>query len=108
MRRCVGELVIEREFESRADQRVLRWFGNVSIMDECRMARKVLMADVNGGQVRGRQRFGWMDGMKVAFRMRVDYFLFFRLFKSILFLLIEFHYTFFHFLLYYVSYYYFD
>ena len=30
------------------------------------MARRVLMAEVSGGRVRGRQRFGWMDGVKVA------------------------------------------
>ena len=30
------------------------------------MARRVLMAVVSGGRVRGRPRFGWMDGMKVA------------------------------------------
>ena len=35
---------IEREIASRADQRVLRWFGHVERMDEYRMARRVLMA----------------------------------------------------------------
>ena len=30
------------------------------------MARRVLMAVVNGGRVRGRPRFGWMDSVKVA------------------------------------------
>ena len=35
---------IERELASRADQRVLRWFGHVKRMDEYRMARRVLMA----------------------------------------------------------------
>ena len=30
---------IERELVSRADQRVLRWFGHVERMDEYRMAR---------------------------------------------------------------------
>ena len=35
-------------------------------MDEFRMARMVLMAEVSGGQVRGRPRVGWMDGVKVA------------------------------------------
>ena len=30
------------------------------------MARRVLMAEVSGGRVRGRQRLGWMDGAKVA------------------------------------------
>ena len=35
MRRRAG---IERELASRADKRVLRWFGNVERMDEYRMA----------------------------------------------------------------------
>ena len=51
---------------SRADQRVLRWFRHVERMDEDRMARRMLMAEVSGGRVRGRQRIDWMDGMKVA------------------------------------------
>ena len=58
---------IERELESRADQRVLRWFGHVKRMDEYRIASRVLMAEVSGGRVRGRPRLGWMDGVKVAF-----------------------------------------
>ena len=57
---------IERELASRADQRGLRWFGHVERMDEYRMARRVLMAEVSGGRVRGRQRLGWMDGVKVV------------------------------------------
>ena len=57
---------IERELASRADQRVLRWFGHVERMDEYRMARMVLMAEVSGGRVRWRQRLGWTDGVKVA------------------------------------------
>ena len=48
---------------SRADQRVLRWFGH----DDFCMARRVLMEKVSGGGlVRGRPRLGWMDGVKVA------------------------------------------
>ena len=39
---------IERELESRADQRVIRWCGKVETMDEHCMARRVLMAEVNG------------------------------------------------------------
>ena len=57
---------IGRELASRADQRVLRWFGHVERMDDCRMARRVLMAEVSGEGVRGRPRLGWMDGVKVA------------------------------------------
>ena len=44
---------IERELASRADQRVSRWFGHVERMDDYRMARRVLMAEVSGGRVRG-------------------------------------------------------
>ena len=39
---------IEKELASRADQRVLRWFGHVERMDEYRMAGRVLMAEVSG------------------------------------------------------------
>ena len=35
-------------------------------MDEYRMARRVLMAELSGGWVQGRPRLGWMDGVKVA------------------------------------------
>ena len=35
-------------------------------MDEYYMTRRVLMAEVNGGRVRGRPRLGWTDGVKVA------------------------------------------
>ena len=37
---------IERELPRRADLRVLRWFGHVERMDEYRMARRLLMAEV--------------------------------------------------------------
>ena len=53
---------IEREFESKADQRVLRWFGHVERMDEYRMARRVLMAEVSGGRYEGEVRLdGWCE-----------------------------------------------
>ena len=35
---------MERELASRADQRVLRWFGYVGRTDEYYMAKRVLMA----------------------------------------------------------------
>ena len=60
---------IEMELAIRADQRPVRWFGHVERMDEYRMARRVLMG-VSGGQVRGRSRLGWKDGVKVAFGNR--------------------------------------
>ena len=63
MRRRAG---IERELASRADQRVLRWFVHVERMDDYRMAKRVLTAEVSGGRVRGRPRLGWLDGVKVV------------------------------------------
>ena len=51
---------IEMELASRADQRVLRWFGHVERMDEYRMPGMVSMAEVSEGRVRGRPRLGWM------------------------------------------------
>ena len=57
---------IEMKSASRADQRVLRCFGHVEGMNEYRISKRVLMAEVSGGRVRGRPRLGWMDGVKVA------------------------------------------
>ena len=57
---------IERELGSRADHRVLRWFGHVERMDEYRMAKMVFMEEVSRDRVRGRPKLGWMDGVKVA------------------------------------------
>ena len=44
-------------------------------MNDYRMARRVLMAEVSGGRVRGKPRLGCMDGVKVALgnrRMTVE------------------------------------
>ena len=35
-------------------------------MNEYRISRRLLMAEVSGGRVRERRRLGWMDGVKVA------------------------------------------
>ena len=47
---------------SRVEQKVLKWFGHVERMDDSRFARRVMIAALNGGRVRGRPRFGWMEG----------------------------------------------
>ena len=53
--------LIERELASRADQRVLRWFGHVKRMDEYRMASRVLTAEVSKGEYEGDRGYpGWM------------------------------------------------
>ena len=60
----------ERGLASRADQRVLRWFGLLERMGEYRMARKVLTADGSGGSVPGRPGLCWMNGMNMALGSR--------------------------------------
>ena len=50
MRRRAG---IEKKLASRADKRVLRWFGHVERMDEYHIARRVLMAEVSGDGYEG-------------------------------------------------------
>ena len=35
-------------------------------MDEGRLTRRVMKAEVNGWRVRDRPRFGWIEGVKVA------------------------------------------
>ena len=57
---------IERELASIANQRALRWFGHVERMYEYRISRRVFMANLSEGRVRGRPSLGWMDGVKVA------------------------------------------
>ena len=61
---------IEWELASRADQRVQRWFVLVERMDEYRMGRRVLMAELSRGRVRGRASLGCIDGVKVALSNR--------------------------------------
>ena len=54
---------IERELASRADQRVLRWFGNVERMDDYYMARRVLMTKWETGTREAELRLdGWCEG----------------------------------------------
>ena len=40
-------------------------------MDEYRIARSMLMAEVSRGWVRGRPRLGWMDNLNVALGNRL-------------------------------------
>ena len=54
------------ELAIRVDQRVWDSLGMWREMDEYYMARRVLRANVSGGQVWGRLKLGWMDGMKMA------------------------------------------
>lgn len=44
---------------------MLRWFGHVQRLDEYRMVRTILLAEVSGRRVRSRPRLVWMNSMKV-------------------------------------------
>ena len=67
IRRC-RRAGIEREWASRADQRILGFFGHMKLMDDYRMASRVLMEDASGG--RAGRGLGWMDGLKMALGSR--------------------------------------
>ena len=39
-------------------------------MNDYRISKKVLMAEVSGGRIRSRPRLGWMDGVRVTLGSR--------------------------------------
>ena len=49
---------------------VLRWFGHLERMNNERLLKKVMNANVDGRSAKGRPRFGWMDGVKRALNDR--------------------------------------
>ena len=57
---------MRKELADRVDMNVLRWFGHVERMDNERLTKRVMNSKVDGRNVRGRPRFGWMDGVKKA------------------------------------------
>ena len=61
---------MRKELASRVDMNVLRWFGHVEMMDNEQLLKKVMNAKVDGRSVRGRPRFGWMNGVKRALNDR--------------------------------------
>ena len=57
---------VRSELAKRVDTNVLRWYGHVERMGEERLVKKVVNAKVDGKSMRGRPRYGWMDGVKRA------------------------------------------
>ena len=49
---------------------VYYYYRNVERMDEYRLVRKVLMAEVSGGRVQGRPRLDWVGDVKVELGSR--------------------------------------
>ena len=61
---------VRKELAARVDMNVLRWFGHSVRMDNERLTKRVLNANVDGRNVRGRPKLGWMDGVKKALNDR--------------------------------------
>ena len=61
-----GRTGVRKELADRVDMNVLRWFGHVERMDNERLLKRVMNAEVDGQRTRGRPRAGWMDGVKKA------------------------------------------
>ena len=59
-----------RELATKVDMNVLKWFGHVERMENERLLKRVVNAGVEGRVLRGRPRFGWMDGVKRALNER--------------------------------------
>ena len=57
---------VRRKLAARVDMNVLRWYGHVERMDNERLLKKVMNAEVDMRSARGRRRFWWMDGVKRA------------------------------------------
>ena len=75
MDRVRNEIVRERTgvrfaLADRVDRNVLRWFGHVERMENERLPKMLVNARVDGRSVRGRPRYGWIDGVKRALRDR--------------------------------------
>ena len=54
------------ELSGRADKCVLRWFGYIERMEEVRLTKKVMNSRMSGNRVRGRPRYRWTEGVKMA------------------------------------------
>ena len=61
---------LEQQLSDRVDQSVLRWLGQMERMDEEQRVKRVMDADEEGNRARGRQKLGWMDGVRKALRAR--------------------------------------
>ena len=61
---------VSRELAAQVDRSVLRWYGHMVRMENERLTKEVWKARVSGRQMRGRPKFGWMDGVKRGLRDR--------------------------------------
>ncbi len=45
-------------------QQTLKWFGHVELMEEGKMAKRVCVSEIEGGNVGGRPPVNWRDRMQ--------------------------------------------
>ncbi len=51
-------------------RQTLKWFGNVEGMEEGKMAKRVYVGEIEGGNVRGRPPVKWRDRVQEYVRER--------------------------------------
>ena len=59
-----------RKVVDKMEQKTLKWFGHMERMDESRLVKKIMHANVWGERPRGRPRLGWAEGVKTALGVR--------------------------------------
>ena len=52
---------VRKDLAAIVDMNVLRWFGHLVRMDNERLTKRVLNANVDGRNVRGSPKFVWME-----------------------------------------------
>ena len=59
-----------RKLEDRVDSRVLRWFEHMVKMDDRKLVKRAMKAEVSERRPRCRSMFGWWDGGKQALNVK--------------------------------------
>ena len=65
-----GRTGVKSKLSNRAEQKTLRWFGHMERMNEERLAKRVMNAEVEGANPRGRPKLGWGEGVKNSLKKR--------------------------------------
>ncbi len=65
----MSRTVVLKELADRAEQRVLRWFGQVD-WTKGTWVKRITRPDVRGTRPRGTPQIGWMDSVKRALDAR--------------------------------------
>lgn len=61
---------VYRELGAKVEQMGLKWFGHMERMEEGRLTKQVMKAEVEGRRPRGRPRLGWNETVKMSLSAR--------------------------------------